>query len=253
MEKIPKLIYKYKGISTKEDLVRLVDIIKNHRIYLPHYYELNDPLEGQVINITPDGYPGYSIPLNADEEDNYIKSYKESYRILSLAEQHDNPQLWAHYSNNYDGVCLCFSTQNTFHMIKKVEYCEKREDVYTEGNDELERCVERSLFKKNIGWNYEKEWRYISHNKDCFLKFGKEELLGMIIGHNVSKEVTDFLLKVSGRNIMKMKTSIGYRTYKINVLPMNYKYDYDGSPLKVLDVEKTLLSGEKVFHSIFDL
>ena len=67
----PELIYKYKGIKTKEDFVRTIDIIKNHRIYLPHYQELNDPLEGQVINIIPDGYPGCSLFLNAYEEDQY--------------------------------------------------------------------------------------------------------------------------------------------------------------------------------------
>lgn len=33
----PQIFYKYKGIHTKEDLVRVVDIIKNHRIFMPTY------------------------------------------------------------------------------------------------------------------------------------------------------------------------------------------------------------------------
>ena len=35
MQNIPDFIFKYKGINTKEDLVRLIDIINNQRIYMP--------------------------------------------------------------------------------------------------------------------------------------------------------------------------------------------------------------------------
>ncbi|WP_155841198.1 hypothetical protein [Butyrivibrio sp. AE2005] len=44
-----------------------------------------------------------------------------------------------------------------------------------------------------------------------------------------------------------MKTKVGYRSYNINALPLNYEYDYNGVPIKILDVEKSLRKGRYIF------
>ncbi|MBE6119215.1 MAG: DUF2971 domain-containing protein [Erysipelotrichaceae bacterium] len=31
--------------------------------------------------------------------------------IVSLTDTYNSPLLWAHYANDYEGVCLCFSTK----------------------------------------------------------------------------------------------------------------------------------------------
>ena len=139
--KKPSYIYKYKGISSTTDLIRLLDIINNNRIYLPTSNQLNDPLEGQMISISTDGYAGHSMSLAADEEDMFIRNIKEEYKILSLSERWNNPQLWAHYANCYKGVCLCFSTKGVFGKIEKVEYCEEREYEYTRSDKVLAKFI----------------------------------------------------------------------------------------------------------------
>ena len=144
----PNFIYKYKAVSSKEDLVRLIDIVNNHRIYMPDYEQLNDPLEGQIVNIECDGYAGMEMTKAADEEDIVVKSRKKEFRILSLARECNNPLLWAHYSNGYEGACLCFSTDDSFSRITKTEYCEDRENVFATDEKDLNKYVKRGLLRK---------------------------------------------------------------------------------------------------------
>ena len=244
---LPKFIYKYKRISSTEDLVRLMDIINYNRIYLPTYRELNDPLEGQIISIETDHYMGSSILSAADEEDSIISDCKKNFRILSLSEEWNNPQLWAHYANNYEGICMCFATGGVFGKSRKVNYCLEREDKYTECGSEIEKLVRKSFYKKSIGWNYEKEWRIVTKSPNKYMKFQEEDFCGLILGHNLSEEVCDFIKDNLKRELLLMKTKVGYRTYKINALRLNYKYDYNGAQIKVLDVEKTLMNHKYIY------
>lgn len=68
MESIPKYLFKYKSISSLEDVGRFLDIIRNNRIYYPTYKQLNDPLEGAGFNINIPGPAGISIHRAADAE-----------------------------------------------------------------------------------------------------------------------------------------------------------------------------------------
>ena len=68
MESIPKYLFKYKSISSLEDVERFLDIIRNNRIYYPTYKQLNDPLEGAGFNINIPGWAGISIHRAADVE-----------------------------------------------------------------------------------------------------------------------------------------------------------------------------------------
>jgi len=49
MTEKPKLIYKYRALSSHEDIDRVYDI---HRLYLPRITQVNDPFEGK-IDISP--------------------------------------------------------------------------------------------------------------------------------------------------------------------------------------------------------
>lgn len=243
----PPFIYKYKAISTKEDIVRLIDIINNHRIYMPNYSQLNDPLEGEIVSISVEGYAGMSIYSAADKEDIIVKQHKNNYRILSLAQEYDNAQLWAHYANLYEGVCLCFSTEVSFSGIKAVDYCKYCEELYADDENAVSKGVERSFLKKNIGWNYENEWRIVKKSENNYLEFGENELRGIIFGHKISNEIIEFIISIIDPSIILMKTDIGYRSFRINVLPIEYQYELDGTPIRVLDVERSLKNREYHF------
>jgi len=244
---IPSIIYKYKGLRTKEDLVRTLDIINNNRLFFPTYTQLNDPFEGSIVNITLDGYAGCSMSLCADEEDVVVKGEKEKYHILVLSQRYDAPLLWAHYANNYDGVCFCFATNNDFKSLKKVEYCPAREDIFVYEEDDIRGYVESSFYKKNQSWNYEDEWRIISKKNDNYFTFNRKSFVGIIIGHKVVPEVADCIIKSLRKDVLIMKTYVGHRTFGIHVQPYDYDYEHDGSARKALDVECSLLKKKFIF------
>ena len=68
MKSIPKYLFKYKSISSLEDVERFLDIIKNYRIYYPTYKWLNDPVEGAGFNSNIPGSAGIGIHRAADVE-----------------------------------------------------------------------------------------------------------------------------------------------------------------------------------------
>ena len=118
----PKYLYKYKAINTITDLSRVLSIINDNEIYMPTYDQLNDPLEGAGYNINITGWAGMSILSAADMELTPIEEMKKCFRILSFSSDPVSPQLWAHYANNYNGICLCFSREGVFKEAKYIGF-----------------------------------------------------------------------------------------------------------------------------------
>ena len=209
---------------------------------MPTYSELNDPLEGQVLNFILPGYAGISMHFAADEEDMFVKESKEKYRILSFSSVHNSPQLWAHYANNYEGVCLCFSAEESFNCYQPIGYYNERIDRHMKPKERLDAAVKTSFFKKNIEWSYERELRIVKKGvKKKYLKFDKTELLAVIFGHNLPEKTSDLLASHLDNSVLKFKTHVGHRSFNINILDYDYKYPWDGSDLKTVDLERKLL------------
>ncbi len=241
MDKKIKYVYKYKAVNTKEDLIRTIDILDGKRIFMPKYSQLNDPLEGQIDCIDIPKYCGYSMHEAADIEDPILLRYKDEFRILSFSNSPYNPQLWAHYGGNYEGICFCFSTENSFKDCLPVSYCKERNHVDAYEYGKIEKCVVESFFKKSLGWAYEEELRIVK--KDCgdpYLKYTLSELKAVIFGHKMPEETRSFIERFVDNNVKKYKTGIGYRSFKVNILNYDYEYFWDGGELKTVDLEEEL-------------
>lgn len=74
---LPDLLFKYKALNTKEDLIRTIDIIKNHRLYMPYRKQLNDPFESVAVSPTGEAVMGASIMYAADEEPTYLENGRD--------------------------------------------------------------------------------------------------------------------------------------------------------------------------------
>ena len=174
-ERYPKLIFKYKSISSSVDFCRLLNIVRDNKIYLPNVKELNDPLEGFQCKMLGDC-------------DSKRKEERNKYRVLALSEDGFLPTLWSHYADGYTGVCLCFKTDKTFSELHQVKYVNRSiswsVDPIFAARDDLE--------MKSSDWSYEKEWRRISKgdiNDSEFLRFGKEELICIFLGYKMDPSV----------------------------------------------------------------
>ena len=246
MKYTPKYLFKYKSISSIEDVERLLDIIKNSRIYYPTYKQLNDPLEGAGFNIDIPGWAGISIIRAADLELEPIEKIKLDYGILSLSESPNSPQLWAHYANNYKGVCLCLRTDGLLKNVKKVSYRDERDISMAFDKTAMRKAVLENLFIKQGDWSYEQEWRDIRRirKKDQFFSFNRNELAGVIIGDSLNELVKNMLIKELPSNTKAMKAIPGYQSFRINIFPFDYETKFDGSNQDYIEDLTAYLDGE---------
>ena len=67
-----EILFKYKPISSVDQLARIIDSINNNQIFFPDYKKLNDPLESSGYVIELSGYMGKGLILAADEEDKLV-------------------------------------------------------------------------------------------------------------------------------------------------------------------------------------
>lgn len=240
------IVYKYKSINSDLDMERLLDILDHHRIYMPTYRELNDPLEGNMYNFNIAGYAGISIPVEADEEIPVIAFEKEKFRILSLSDCCDDALMWAHYAGNYSGVCLCFDREVFGDACRRVDYCRDRiESEFLGSTEELDHCIGESLFHKYYEWSYEREARVVrqcSEDDDKFYSF-HDGLKGIIIGSRMTQFKKDFLYERYQNRYKIMKTHIGYTSNRVRILPYDYRISYDGSTLSAIDHMDDYLMG----------
>ena len=119
---VPKLLFKFRALTTKTDLIRLVDILENNRLFFPTRKNINDPFELGRTTIQYGGYMGAWQYLQYQREEPMVSEKRERYHFLSLSEDCFSPQLWAYYADTYTGVCLCYSTEKSFRMAKPVVY-----------------------------------------------------------------------------------------------------------------------------------
>lgn len=182
----PKLIFKYKSVSNCTDLKRACDILTECKIYWPKHSELNDPLEGTCSILTNE-----NVYSERDVE-------REKYRILSFSEDFLLSTLWAHYADNYSGICFGFKRVNTFSDAEKVEYITRAQTTWS---NDAELLVSHAFLKKGIEWNYEKEWRLISASDDDFLKFNKDELACVFLGEKMTQFIQDVIRKYIPKGI----------------------------------------------------
>ena len=228
----PKLIFKYRALSSREDIDRFYDIIKYNRLYLPTIPQVNDPFEGKIDATF--AVMGQSMRMAMDIDFFAVSDRKEKTRLLSLSEDCFSPQLWAYYCNNYHGVCLCYKTDKTFSEIMPVQYSDKirsGEGVLEPTFKQIYELIKDSLFVKQEGWMYEKEWRMVfqpvlkdeydsnENDVDSFLSYDSEELVGIIIGE---------------------RTHTGARTGKVKIQEYGYQYDGTGAPADYISTVREL-------------
>lgn len=224
----PSLLYKYKSINTVEDLCYIIDIIDNHHIYMPTYDQLNDPLEANMIDYSYSPWAGCSMLPIADQENALITYHKMKYRVLSLTDIYNEPLMWAHYSDNYTGICLCFRSTVFKETIHRVDYRSKRVTADEVNEKSLQNQVYQGFLMKEQKWAYEHEYRIVSSDTENKYFDFQDNLLGIIIGHNMPETTRSvFVNHYKNHNIKFMKTHVGYMTNSIRILPVDYRIDYN--------------------------
>jgi hypothetical protein len=191
----PKEIYKFYGNTN----YNLNSLLENY-IYFSNPRDFNDPFDCLV---------------NREEQilNNYkdLENHRNELGVCCFSLINNNPLMWGHYTNNYNGFCLKFKNDNFFDnenitLQTHVSYLKN----YIPGNELLKKAI-KELYLQKINnqdkvtiskvlaltfeynwkyydWNYEQEYRTISWSTNSFerkMKFNKECLEEIYVGHKM--------------------------------------------------------------------
>jgi hypothetical protein len=233
--------YKFKGnVDINSDIglelfERDLNMILNSEIWCSSLEDLNDPFEGEYkmdlfkkqLNITTNSLSFFGLKKKSNESNaKIIAALKNMYElskksgIYSLTTNFENDLMWSHYANSHKGFCIEYefdtlktfdiqTNQNGFRHLGKIEYSNDifdTKDVFIKNIN-----LVNFLFRKNIKWHYENEWRILSIIPGKY-NYDQKCIKSIIFGLKTSETVIDLIIhKLTPLNIdfykIKMKDS----------------------------------------------
>ena len=148
----PKILYKYRKLSSAEDVRRFFDIIANGRLYAAPLEKLNDPFEG-----------AFSLSGISKQRARELKQELKNTLVCSLTTVKDNKVMWNAYADSFSGCCIELEIPSPGKWRRlKVEYVGERPTATN---------VDDILRVKSQGWGYEKEVRYVKYKNPHDTKY----------------------------------------------------------------------------------
>ena len=165
---------------------------------------------------------------NKLREEIYEKSF---YRVCCFSATKLNILMWSHYTENHQGICLCFKTHKIgnghFLMLDSkqqvlfpVEYVKQKPKKVNLLYKVQDKGLLDFFMKKYQDWGYENEYRILI-KKDEFeqgytKKFRKEDLEGVIFGLNTKPEKIKEIYEIIDTHYLQHGIKINlYSTHKI--------------------------------------
>lgn len=226
----PRFIYKYRPlmIDNFEQASSLRDYLVESRLWLSTPITFNDPFDmrgrfvfegnpkvkrnhliSKLKKFRPD-LTSQEREVGASEllaaggfpknlEGNYDQQ-RQNFGVCSFAEDVRNILMWAHYGSNHSGVCLQFQLAEDLLIFSRaisVEYSSEYPVMDYLGD--FQKSMTLTLFRKSIGWKYERERRIVHPNgANNYLTFSPSALTALVLGCEMraaSEEIVKSLLK----------------------------------------------------------
>lgn len=227
-ESEPKLLFKYKKVTTTLDLSRFCDSLKENRIYFSKPSNLNDSMEGMGTDLIGGVAAG-------------LETLKDSYRVLALSESCFSPVMWSHYADNRSGICLGFIKGNpfdndnssAFKIAEKVKYVSNRNEF----SSDTKQAIENDLYYKNSDWSYEREWRIIKETNESYITYDRSDLACIIFGEKTD-EIIKELIKNTFSDIPFYCVESEPKKYRLVIRNLATRELIDGVDELFSDIEK---------------
>ncbi len=241
--KLPGMLYKYRGVCDKESEERVIRILKNCALYFAKPSTFNDPFDCKIY---PDEvsvkWAENIINENAHMEvrDGGIKreNIVDARRIKTatdivmngkgvccMAKSNANIVMWAHYADCHRGLCLGFYVRDDLDFFSIPINM-----VYTDKYPQLVACestkdyVPYLIKTKYADWQYEGETRIYKMN--CGeQKFSPKSLHEIIFGCQAEPKLIRKIVDVVRSkeelgHVRFLKAEVDECEYKLNILPI---------------------------------
>ncbi|WP_424947682.1 DUF2971 domain-containing protein [Candidatus Spongiihabitans sp.] len=136
----------YKFLNKKYGL----EALRDKRLKISNIMDLNDPFEFLGVELSNKhdrrSFEGLKCHLS------------KKYGLLCFSESRKNPVQWAHYAEEYKGLCLGFDIPETNKNLLKVRYVENRFRS-PKNKEDANNFMDKLLTRKFLHWKYEQEYR----------------------------------------------------------------------------------------------
>ena len=222
----PRKLYRYRSLK---DFTREVAAIENCHLYCANFTDLNDPMEGL-----------FRSSLGLEESADYkqireeIIEKKSEMRMCCFSEIHNHELMWAHYADQFKGICIAYSFSMLLTQLPKnisfVRMFYDETEPIIPKNDKtsskkLNDLAKMVLSHKNFRWLYEREWRMFAlknevryHGTACVT----DVYLGSRISADDREELTKQLkrLNIKVHDMIIKKYAIDFEENKPQALPL---------------------------------
>ena len=155
------------------------DIIEKGIFHLSPLDKMNDPAEfsyKEMNSLKKRKQPQFDISnletaaqkellayFNNEMYDEAYNLLKKNTLICSLTTDCLNPTMWAHYADNYKGICIEYDSlkllNNTAGKLGPIIYREEALDIDATDYISFLKSIRKVSFSKKNSWSYENEWR----------------------------------------------------------------------------------------------
>lgn len=178
---IPNTLYRYRSLANFD---REVETIAQNYIYCGAFSNLNDPMEG-VFDL------GGTFARTRAGRDarKAIDAMSARIGIGSFCEAPDNELMWAHYADQFRGMCIAYNFRQLLVELPddvhfaRMNYAE-RIPVLGLSRREPDILAMRVLSYKNHRWVYEREWRMFAPLGKAHYR-SRKAIRRIYLGHRV--------------------------------------------------------------------
>ncbi|MES3084755.1 DUF2971 domain-containing protein [Sphingomonas faeni] len=153
----PSSLYRYRGLD--ENVDQELDALREGYIYCPAFSAMNDPMEGTYRISTR-----LSANTGGDKSPAKVQTALDAMGIASMSEVFDHEPMWAHYADEFKGICVQYSLNRLLKglapdiALTRMMYSEREPVLLDDRSDAVDRA-RLCLSSKTVRWASEREWR----------------------------------------------------------------------------------------------
>jgi Protein of unknown function (DUF2971) len=153
----PSHLYRYRPLGAKAE--QEIKALLEGYIYCGAFSNMNDPMEGTHRL----SYRFMNSPIS-DKRRDRVRTAFDKMGIASMSEARDHEPMWAHYADQFKGMCVQYSMKKLLKglgqniAITRMMYSE-REPVLLDDSSTATDRARLCLSSKNVRWASEREWR----------------------------------------------------------------------------------------------
>jgi Protein of unknown function (DUF2971) len=199
----PARLYRYRSLKDETQLERELLALNEGYLWCSRFEDLNDPMEGAFLT---DKWKEIFDTRYLDLKE-YIFDRKSTLGICSFSEVNDHELMWAHYADQFRGICFEYSVERLLNVLDddvdlvRLFYNEKAYRLgLSAGSDRA--IAKKVLSHKNHRWLYEREWRVLSPTIGK-VSLNKDNCISRVyIGNRIKPEYKEKILAaLSGKRI----------------------------------------------------